>query len=288
MTVTLKRPTEGIGARLVKSWMVNLAGRLEAPMPLDFKEQAALHKAETEIYASHKDLVKAMEPEKPMKAIDSWEHAGLLVSAAPLTWVVLAPSGVHGVHHLTVETEGTAARQILARLVHGASGPGIHAAYSEEAEIAGEVRDLAGSQTAEAGVTSSQAVYVPNVDEKHREDMLRAEPEMMKRTAAAQGQYAIRFRVDRSYRKVTVSWLELAGYSRPSGRYQAERALGQSTLPNPRVQAPGAAPLTARTKLPALQSGAYRVRLEGEDSEGVTARIDERTYWFDGKTFEER
>ncbi len=86
---------------------------------------------------------------------------------------------------------------------------------------------------------------------------------------------------------MTVSWLELAGYSRPSGRYQAERALGQSTLPNPRVQAPGAAPLTARTKLQALQSGAYRIRLEGEDTAGGTARIDERTYWFDGKTFEE-
>ncbi len=126
MTVTLKRPTEGIGARLVKSWMVNLAGRLEAPMPLDFKEQPALHKAETEIYASHKDLAKAMEPDSPMKAIDSWEHAGLMVSAAPLTWVVLAPSGAHGVHHLTVETEAgaAAARQILARLVRGRFGAG--------------------------------------------------------------------------------------------------------------------------------------------------------------------
>ena len=47
------------------------------------------------------------------------------------------------------------------------------------------------------------------------------------------------------------------------------------------------APLTARTKLPALKPGAYRVRLEGEDTAGQAARIDERTYWFDGKTFEE-
>jgi hypothetical protein len=45
--------------------------------------------------------------------------------------------------------------------------------------------------------------------------------------------------------------------------------------------------LTARTKLPLLKPGAYRVRLEGEDPAGPAGKIDERTYWFDGKTFEE-
>ena len=41
------------------------------------------------------------------------------------------------------------------------------------------------------------------MDEKYLESRLRAEPEMARRTAAAQGQYAIRFRLDKSYRKVT-------------------------------------------------------------------------------------
>ncbi len=63
--------------------------------------------------------------------------------------------------------------------------------------------------------------------------------------------------------------------------------LGQSTLPNPKPSPQAGSPLTARTKLPALKPGAYRVRLEGEDAPGQAARIDERTYWFDGKTFEE-
>jgi hypothetical protein len=36
-----------------------------------------------------------------------------------------------------------------------------------------------------------------------------------------------------------------------------------------------------------LKPGAYRVRLEGEDAAGQKGRIDERTYWFDGRTFEE-
>jgi hypothetical protein len=81
--------------------------------------------------------------------------------------------------------------------------------------------------------------------------------------------------------------MELAGYARATGKFDAERALGQAALPNPKLPPQSGAPLTARTKLPVLQPGAYRVRLEGEDANGQAARIDERTYWFDGKTFEE-
>jgi hypothetical protein len=46
-------------------------------------------------------------------------------------------------------------------------------------------------------------------------------------------------------------------------------------------------PSTARTKLTRLAPGAYRIRLDAEDASGHTTRIDERTYWFDGKVFEE-
>ena len=91
-TVTLKRLTEGISSRLVKGWMLDLAGRLEAPMPLDFKEEPPLHEASGEIYASRSDLARAF-PETSMKPVATWQHAGLLVSAAPLESVVLAPTG---------------------------------------------------------------------------------------------------------------------------------------------------------------------------------------------------
>ena len=42
-TVTLKRPTAGIASLSVKSWMLDLAGRLDAAMPLEFREEPPLH-----------------------------------------------------------------------------------------------------------------------------------------------------------------------------------------------------------------------------------------------------
>lgn len=286
-TVTLKRLTEGIGSRLVKGWMLDLAGRLDAAMPLDFKEEPPLHEASGEIYAARSDLARAL-PENSMKPVATWQHAGLLVSASPLESVVLAPTGMHGVHRVTVAAESAAAaKQLLARLMQGVLKPGIFAAYSEETELDQEVRGLASGKSAELGSSASQAVSIPNIDERYLEDKVRADPEMIKRTAAAQGQYAIRFRVDKSYRKVTVSWVELTGYVRGTGKYEGERALGQSALPGPKLPPQPGIPLTAHTKLPVLKPGAYRVRLESEDAAGQAAPIDQRTYWFDGKTFEE-
>ncbi len=286
-TVTLKRPTAGIASPLVKSWMLDLAGRLEAAMPLDFKEEPPLHEVGGDIYASRHDLARALGTETSLKPIDTWEHAGVMVSAAPLTWVVMAPAGLHGVHRVTVAAQSAAAaKQLLAKLMQDVLKPGVYGAYSEEADLEQEVRDLASRQSAAVGVTSSQAVYVPNIDEKYLQAKVRAEPEMVKRLAAAQGQYAIRFRVDKSYRKVTVSWISLDGYARATGKYQGERALGQSALLNPKPSQAGS-PLPARTKLALLTPGAYRVRLEGESAAGEAGKIDERTYWFDGKTFEE-
>lgn len=287
-TVTLKRPTEGINSRLVKSWMLDLAGRLEAAMPLEFKEEPPLHEVGGDIYATRNDLVRALGTETSLKPIATWEHAGVMVSAAPLTRVVLAPAGPHGVHRVTVAAESAAAaKQLLVKLMQGVLKPGICGAYSEEVELDQEVRDLASGKSAAAGVTASPAVYIPNMDEKYLEGRVRAEPEMVKRLAAALGQYAIRFRVDKSYRKVTVSWISLDGYARATGKYEGERALGQSALPNPKLPPQAGSPLTARTKLPMLTPGAYRVRLEGESAAGQADKIDERTYWFDGKTFEE-
>ena len=210
----------------------------------------------------------------------------MMVSAAPLTWVVLAPAGLHGVHHVTVAADtAAAAKQLLAKLMQGVLKPGICAVYSEEMELDEEVRNLAGGKS--ASVASSQGVYIPNMDEKSPEGRVRAEPEMIKRSAAALGQYTVRLRVDKSYRKITVSWMELAGYARATGKHDGERALGQSALANPKLPPQAGSPLTARTKLPTLSPGAYRVRLEGEDASGQAGKIDERSYWFDGKTFEE-
>ena len=212
----------------------------------------------------------------------------MMVSAAPLAWVVLAPAGLHGVHHVTVAAESAAAaKQLLATLMQGVLIPGIYAVYSEEVELNEEVRHLASGKSAAAASTASQGVYIPNIDEKYLEGKVRAEPEMIRRSAAALGQYTVRLRVDKSYRKLTVSWMELTGYARATGKYAGERALGQSALVNPKLPPQAGSPLTARTKLPALAPGAYRIRLEGDDATGQAGKIDERSYWFDGKTFEE-
>src|ERR1039457_3053254 len=202
-TVTLKRPTAGIAGLLVKSWMLDLAGRLEAAMPLEFREEPPLHQVEGDIEASRSDLARALGTAPSMRPIATWEHAGMMVSAAPLTWVVLAPAGLHGVHHVTVAADtAAAAKQLLAKLMRGVLKPGICAVYSEEMELDEEVRNLAGGKS--ASVASSQGVYIPNMDEKYLEGEVRAEPEMVKRLAAALGQYTIHLRVDKSYGKVTV------------------------------------------------------------------------------------
>ena len=287
-TVTLKRPTAGNARRLVKSWMLDLAGRLEAPMPLEFREEPPLHQVEADIAASRGDLARTLGTEASMRPITTWEHAGMMVSAEPLTWVVLAPAGLRGVHHVTVAAEtAAAAKQLLAKLVQGVLKPGIYAVYSEELELDEEVRSRASGQSSAGSATSSQGVIIPNMVEKYLEGRVRAEPEMIKRTAAALGQYTVRFRVDKTYRKVTVSWMELPGYLRATGKYEGERVLGQSSLAGPKLPPQAGSPVTEHTKLPKLAPGAYRVRLEGEDAAGLAGKIDERSYWFDGKTFEE-
>ena len=103
-----------------------LAGRLDADLPLEFKEEPALHEAEGEIYASRSDLARALSRGASMKLIATWEHAGLMVSAAPLTWVVMAPHGLHGVHRVTVAAaSAAAAKPILAKLMQGC-GQAVH------------------------------------------------------------------------------------------------------------------------------------------------------------------
>src|ERR1035441_7657113 len=68
-TVTLKRPTAGIASLLVKSWMLDLAGRLDAAMPVEFREEPPLHEVEGDIEASRSDLARALGTTTSMRAI---------------------------------------------------------------------------------------------------------------------------------------------------------------------------------------------------------------------------
>ena len=226
-----------------------------------------------------------------MKPIATWEHAGLMVSAAPLAWVVMAPTGLHGVHRVTVAAESAAAaKQLLAKLIAG---------RPEARHLRGLLRGSGDStrrsatwQAANrptAGATASQAVFIPNIDEKYLEDRVRARTRKWssgrRRRRDNMTSASVWTRVTARSRS---TGSELAGYARATGKYEAERALGQSALPDPKPPPQPERPLTARTKLPAAETGRLSRPAGGRRRRRAGCpKIDERTYWFDGKTFEE-
>ncbi len=286
--ITLKRPTAADSTRIAKGWMLEFAGRLEAPLPLEFQETVPLHMVEGEFWGARHDAELALAATTPMQSLPSWEHAGVLVSSSPLVLIAIAPAGQHGVHHVTVTAESAAlARQIWSTLQRTSSRPGLYAAWSEQAELEAELKANARSQNDTLAVTSSSAVYIPQIDPGRTEQKLREDPEMRNRMVAAQGQYSVKYRLDPRYPKSSLVWLELTSYNKADGKFAAERLLGEANLPAPKPAAATAGPLTVRIKLPALSPGAYRVKLQGDGGSGSAVRIDERTYWFDGKVFEE-
>lgn len=284
--VTLKRPSESATTRVVKGWMLEIAGRVDGDLPLTFREEPPLETIEMDLYAARKDIAGALAAQA-VRALASWQQLGLFVSAAPLTSVVLAPAGLHGVHHLTVRTEDAAAgKRIAAMLAQATAGPRICTVFSEASELDAEIQKAAQDKSDEMSIRSAGIVSHSDLDLKLMEDRIRSDPEMQKRLAAARGAYDIRYRVDQAYRKIVVGWTALTGYSKAGGKFEAERALAQVAVPNVRKPA-GPGVLTARVRTDPLEPGAYRVRLDGESPAGESSKIDERTYWFDGKTFEE-
>jgi len=274
--VTLKRQSESATTRVVKGWMLEIAGRVDGDLPLTFREEPPLRLIERDVYASRKDIVAALAAQAALRPLASWRHAGLSVSAAPLTSVVLAPMGLHGVHHLTVSAEDAAVgNQTVARVVQATAGPRICAAFSEMAGLEAEIHKAAEDKRDEISLRAAGLATSAQLDLQVIEQKVRDTPEMQKRIAAAPGVYGILYRVDRAYRKIVVSL------------FQAERVLAQVSVPNVRQPAGPGAPLTVRVRTQPLAPGAYRVRLDGESLAGESSRIDERTYWFDGKIFEE-
>jgi hypothetical protein len=241
-----------------------------------------------DLWASQRDAARALENTLHLRPLPTWQHAGLLVGTSPLAGIAFAPGGLQGINHITITAEAPgAAKQIWTSLQRAALKPCICAAWSEEVELDAEVKSTAQEHSDALAVAASKALYVPQLDISRMEQKLREEPEMHRRLLAAQGQYSIKYRVDQTYRKAVVSWVELTGYNKSDGQFLAERPLGGSSVAAARMASAATTPSTARTKLTRLAPGAYRIRLDAEDASGHTTRIDERTYWFDGKVFEE-
>jgi len=282
LAITMKHAGDAVTARLGRGWMMEIAGRTQGELPIEFKELPPLQSAEADLFASRKDLVQALAAQPSMTPVLTWEHAGLIVSAAPLAAITLAFAGARGVHHATITAESAAAaKQLLATLVTASSKPCICGVYSEAAELDDEI----GRAARDKAEDTAQKLSVVNMDPKVIEGQLRAEPEMQKRAAAVAGYSVVRYRIDKPYVRVNIRWTGLEGYNREDGKFQAEREAGQSSIAAPRMPASGP-PLSGRTKLDALKPGAYRVTLEGELA-GQKIKIDERDFWFDGKRFEE-
>jgi len=233
-------------------------------------------------------VARAFLAQPSFRLLDTWQHAGLLVSPDPLVRIALASSS-RGVHRVTVTAENLpAAKQLTAKLVAALNRPCVCAAYSETAEIDEELRKDAIEKAENPNATTVQRLYLSRLDPKQVEEKQRAEPEMQKRLAAASGWVGIKYRVDKAYAKINIRWVELTGYSRPDGKFEGERPIGATVVANVRMAGPSGAQLTARTKLTGvLKPGAYRIAIESDTVAGEKVRIDQRDYWFDGKTFEE-
>src|SRR2546427_3201559 len=77
--VTLQRPADADSARVVKSWMLDIAGRLNTDSPLVFKEAPGLWTAEVDICASRKDLSTVLAAQTALRPLVSWRHSALFV-----------------------------------------------------------------------------------------------------------------------------------------------------------------------------------------------------------------
>ncbi len=56
--VAIERPTDAATGTLAKGWMLQLAGRINGEMPLQFEEEPALQQTGGEIYGSRHDLAR--------------------------------------------------------------------------------------------------------------------------------------------------------------------------------------------------------------------------------------
>ena len=92
------------------------------------------------------------------------------------------------------------------------------------------------------GRSVSQAIFIPNMDEKYLEAGSAPNRKWSSGQPPRRDSTRIRFRLDKNYRKVTVSWMELAGYARATGRYDARTGVGAIGAAQPETAASGRRP----------------------------------------------
>lgn len=287
LTVTMKRPTEAGTVVLAKGWMLQIAGRGAGNATLGFREEPPMQYAAGQIYGSRKELAKVLEDQPEFRLVPTWQHAGLMVSVTRLARVTLAPAGMRGVHRFRAGAETLeAARQLAAKVSRIRNEACVCAAYSEAGEVEEDLHRQAVDRSAGMTSTAQAGLVLLAVDPEHIEDSLRAEPANQKRLEAARGWYGVNYRIEAPYKRVTVRWSELVGYERGSGKFTAERKLGENSADGVRPAAGGRL-LDLRIHLEPLKPGAYRIAIEGATDSGAKVAVDQRDYWFNGEFFDE-
>jgi hypothetical protein len=287
ITVTLRNSAAEVPVRQAKSWLLEVAGRMGADAPLTFHQSAPLQSASAELYTGRRDLQALLEKARPeLREAPALKQAALFAGAEPWVVVELNNSGALGLSRLTVTAEQIAdARQLLARLSQPAAMR-ICAVINETAALESEVRRLAVEHERDARIKYAGLLMTLGTGSKSFEEEVRAQPEMKKRLAAAQDSFLVRYRLDRTYHTVVVSWSKLTNYSPATGHSDEETQIGQIAPPQT-GRAEAGKLLDARFRIAQVEIGAYRVRLVGDGGKGTPEKTDDRVFWFDGTLFQE-
>ena len=286
-TVRLWRPMEPSSLEVAKRWMLELAGRMGAETALVFHQGPAVVMAAGEVYASRRDVSQVLEKVAPaLRPVPAWRQKAGFASADPPALVELDRPGSSGLSRLTVTTAKPAdARRILDALSRNTQTR-VCAVINETQVLEEEIHRAAEALERDHHMRTDGIVLNLGTGFKGYEDTARANPAMQKRLAAARDSYLVRYRLDRVYRKARLRWTRLENYARPGGTFDRETKLADSELP-PAAPGDTGKPPSVRFHFPALVPGAYRLRLVEVTAPGTEVNIDERTFWFDGKLFQE-
>jgi hypothetical protein len=286
-SITLRRAADSAQTRSVKSWMLEVAGRLLLEGPLSFHEAGAVQAVSLDVFGSRRDVaeaVKRVQPElRPMPS----KLSALFVAPDPFTEVELESGGSNGMNRLQVIMEKQAdARSLLAKIQQSFKPARIAGVVDETTVVEQDLQKQAAEVELQTRMRAMGTLLTMGTGSRVFEDKVRNTPEMQKRLAAARDVYLVKYRLDQPYRKLVFRWSRLPNYSQTGGSLDGEVPLTQAAQANA-VRTDGAEFPSVRLQIPAIQPGAYRIRMDAEKGVGPPVALDDRTFWFDGKRFDE-
>ena len=240
----------------------------------------------TEVYAGRSDVAAALAGPAPwLRPLPNWNYQVTFAAADPVALVEMERAGTNGLRRLSVSMENAARARALVEAVGRLPRTCLCGVVNQTLALEEEIHRRAESLEREMHLRSGGIVLNLGTGTKGFEDKVRATPEMKKRAAAARDAYVVRYRLVRAYPRVLLRWSRLLNYHLQNGEFEGVKVMAETVLGAGR-RSPDGQPAAARLHVTGLEPGAYRLRLAATSAAGET-RIDERTYWFDGKLFQE-